>query len=425
MIAVHAHLLSQLAVDLQHPLLTVERDEETRLRQGVDDLQLLLAGVAGDVKHIRPVINHGSTLAEQLVDDTAHRDLVAGNGGGGEDHLVTGADLHLLVGGEGHAVQGAHFLALRAGGDDDLLVLGQALELVDVHQCVFGDLHIAQLRGDLHHVLHAAAGNGHLPAALGGGIQHLLDTVDVGGEGGDDDTLVAILELAHEGGTHHLFGGGETGTLHVGGVGAQTQDPLLAQLTQAGQVDDLPVNGGGVDLEVAGVDDGAHLSVDGESHGVGDGMVHMDELHGELACPDALARLYGDELGGFHQLVLLQLQLDETGGEAGAVDGHVDLFEHIGDGADVVLVAVGDEQAPDPGFVLDEIRHIGDHAVDAVHVITGEGHTTVHHDDLAAVFIGGHVLADLVETAKGNDFQFFCHRYRNSFAERPQKGGNM
>ena len=256
-------------------------------------------------------------------------------------------------------------------------------------------------------------------------LRPVTDTVDVGGEGGDDDTLVAILELAHEGGAHHLFGGGEAGTLHVGGVGAQTQDPLLAQLTQAGQVDDLPVNGGGVDLEVAGVDDGAHLSVDGESHGVGDGMVHMDELHGELACPDALARLYGDELGGFHQLVLLQLQLDETGGEAGAVDGHVDLLEHIGDGADVVLVAVGDEQAPDSGLVLDEVADIGDHAVDAVHVITGEGHTTVHHDDFAAVFIGGHVLADLVETAKGNDFQFFCHRYRNSFAERPQKGGNM
>ena len=127
-IAVHAHLLSQLAVDLQHPLLTVERDEEPGLRQGVDDLQLLLAGVAGDVEHIRPVIDHRSALAEQLVDDPAHRDLVAGNGGGGEDDLVAGADLHLLVGGEGHAVQGAHFLALRAGGDDDLLVLGQALD---------------------------------------------------------------------------------------------------------------------------------------------------------------------------------------------------------------------------------------------------------------------------------------------------------
>ena len=26
----------------------------------------------------------------------------------------------------------------------------------------------------------------------GGGIQHLLDPVDVGGEGGDDDALVAV-----------------------------------------------------------------------------------------------------------------------------------------------------------------------------------------------------------------------------------------
>ena len=36
----------------------------------------------------------------------------------------------------------------------------------------------------------------------------------------------------------------------------------------------------------------------------------------------------------------------------------------------------------------------------------GEGHAAVHHDDLAAVLIGGHVLADLIETAQGDDFQF-------------------
>ena len=101
-----------------------------------------------------------------------------------------------------------------------------------------------------------------------------------------------------EGGAHGLFRRGEAGPLHVGGVGAQAQHALLAQLAQAGQVDDLPVNGGGVDLEVAGVDHGAHLGVDGEGHGVGDGVVHMDELHVELAGPDSFAGLHGDELGG-------------------------------------------------------------------------------------------------------------------------------
>ena len=81
--------------------------------------------------------------------------------------------------------------------------------------------------------------------------------------------------------------------------------------------------------------------------------------------------------------------------------------------ADVILVPVGDEQAAEAVVVLHQIGHVGDHAVDAVHVIAGERHAAVHHDDLAAVFIGGHVLADLVETAKGNDLQFFSHN--NSF----------
>ena len=376
----------------------------------MDDLQLLLAGVAGHVKHVGPIIDHLDALAEQLVDDPGHRHLVAGDGAGGDDDLVPGADLHLLVLREGHAVQGAHLLALGTGGDDDLLVLGQALDPVDVHQGVLGHLHIAQLCGDLHDIFHRPARDGHLPAEGRGGIQHLLDPVDVGGEGGDDDPVLASLELALEGGAHRLFRGGEARTLHIGGVRQQCQDALLPQLAEAGKVDDLPVDGGGVDLEVAGVDDGAHVGVDGKGHGVGDGVVHMDELHSELAGSDALARLHRDELGAFHQPMLLQLQLDEPRGEPGAVDGHVQLLEHIGNGAHVILVPVGDEQTPDAGPVLDEVADVGNDEVDAVHVVPGEGHAAVHHDDLAAVLIGGHVLADLIETAQGDDFQFFCHR---------------
>ena len=317
------------------------------------------------------------------------------------------------MGGEGHAVQGAHLLALGAGGDDDLLVQGQTLDAVDVHQCVFGHLHVAQLRGDLHDVLHAPAGDGHLPPAGGGGVQHLLDAVDVAGEGGDDDALLAAGELPLERGAHGALAHGIAGALHVGGVRQQRQHALLAQLAEPRQIDDLAVDGRGVDLEVAGVDDGAHAGVDGEGHGVGDGVVHMDELYLEFACPDGLARLHGDELGGAHQPVLLQLQLDKPRREFRAVDGQVDLLEHIGDGADVILVAVGDEQTPQTAAVLHQIRHVGDDAVDAVHVVAGECHAAVHHDD-PAVLIGGHVLADLVQTAKRDDFQFFCHKIVNS-----------
>ena len=327
-----------------------------------------------------------------------------------KNFLFNSRHLHLLVGGEGHAVQGAHLLALGAGGDNDLFVFRQALDFIDVHQGVLGNLHIAQLCGHPHDVLHGPARDGHLPPVGGGGVQHLLDAVDVGGEGGDDDPLLAALELAHEGLAHGPFAEGVARALHVGGIGAEGQDPFLPQLAQPGQIDDLPVDGGGVDLEVSRVDHGAHMGVDGEGHGVGDGVVHMDELHGELPRPDGLARLHGDELGALDQAVLLQLQLDEARGKPGAVDGHVYLLEDIGNGPHMVLVAVGDEQAPDTGTVFDEVGHVGDDAVDAVHVVPGEGHTAVYHDDFPAVLIGGHVFADFIQAAQRDNFQFFCHR---------------
>ena len=44
--------------------------------------------------------------------------------------------------------------------------------------------------------------------------------------------------------------------------------------------------------------------------------------------------------------MLLQLQLDQPRGEPRAVDGHIDLLEHIRDGPDVILMPVGDEQTP-------------------------------------------------------------------------------
>ena len=410
----HAHALRHTLVDLQHPLLAVQGDKEPGLRQRVDDLQLLLTGVAGHVQHIRLVIHHVRALAEQLIDDPPHRHFVAGYGAGGDDDLVAGADVHLLVGGERHAVQGAHFLTLGAGGHDDLLVQGQSLDAVDVHQRVFGHLHVPQLRGDLHDVLHAPAGNGQLPPAGRRGVQHLLDAVHVAGEGGHDDPLVAPGELPLERGAHGALTHGIARALHISGVRQQRQHTLLAQLTEARQVDDLPVDGRGVDLEVAGVYDCAHPRVDGEGHRVGDGVVHVDELHLELACPHRLTRLHGDQLRRAGQPMLLQLQLDQPRGEPRAVDGHIDLLEHIRDGPDVILMPVGDEQTPQPAAVFHQIADVGNDAVDAVHIVAGEGHATVHHDDVAAVLIDGHVLADLIQTAKGNDLEFFCHKRINA-----------
>ena len=279
-----------------------------------------------------------------------------------------------------------------------------------VHQHAVRDVHIPQLGGHLHGVLHGPAGDGHLAAIPGGHVDDLLDAVHVGGEGGDDNALLAAPEEGVEGVAHAALALGKAGALHVGGVGQQGQHALFAQLSQPAQVDHPALDGGGVDLEVAGVDHGAHSALDGEAAGVGDGVVHVDELHRELACLHGLPRLAGDELGLVHQPVLLQLELHQSGGHAGGVDGGVHIPQEVGKGPDVVLVPVGKEDAPDAVLVFDEVGKVGDYHVDAVHIVIGEAHTHIHQDHVAAILIHRQVFPDLVESAQGHDFQFFSHK---------------
>ncbi len=120
----HAHLLGQLGMNLQMPLLAVDRNEELGTGQGVNNFQFLLAGVARDMKALRLLVDHLGPLPVKLVDDLGNGVFVAGDGGGGDDDAVARLDLDLPVRGERHAVQRGHILTLRAGGHNDQLVLG-------------------------------------------------------------------------------------------------------------------------------------------------------------------------------------------------------------------------------------------------------------------------------------------------------------
>ena len=315
-------------------------------------------------------------------------------------------DVDLLVAGEGHAVQGGHVLALGAGGDHHDLVLRQGFDLRQIHQRVLRRGDVVQLHGDLEHVLHAASGDGHLAAVAVGGLEHGLEPVQVGGEGGEDDPLLAVLELPVEVVRHAHLRGGVALALHVGGVAQQRQHAPVAQLAEAGQVHHA-LAGGGVDLEVSGEDQRPDGGGNGEGHRVGNGMVDVNELHLEAAGLDRLAGGVGHELDLVQHAVLVELELDEAVGEPGGVHRGVDRLQHIGKGTDVVLVAVGDEEAAQLLRVPGKIGHVGDDKVYAVHVFLGEGNAAVDHNHVLAVFQHRHVLADFIQTAKGDNFQFF------------------
>ena len=133
----------------------------------------------------------------------------------------------------------------------------------------------------------------------------------------------------------------------------------------------------------------------------------MDEFHAEASGLDHVTGLVGDQLYGIRQMVLLQLQLDQTIGHGGTVDGAVYLLHAVGDGADVVLMAVGDEHTPQFLLVCHQIGKVGNHQIHAVHVLIREAHAAVHDDHILAIFQNGDVFTDFVQSTQRDNFQFF------------------
>ena len=104
------------------------------------------------------------------------------------------------------------------------------------------------------------------------------------------------------------------------------------------------------------------------------------------------------------ELMLLQLQLDDAGGQACGVDGASELLHGVGNAADMVFVAMRQEHTAYFVLVFDKIGHIGNDQINAIHLIVREAETAVNDDDILAVFKHGHILADLIQTAKRDDF---------------------
>ena len=75
----------------------------------------------------------------------------------------------------------------------------------------------------------------------------------------------------------------------------------------------------------------------------------------------------------------------------------------------MVLVAVGDDDAPHQALLIVQVAEIGDDQVYAQHVVFGEHDPRVHDDDVTAVFQDHHVLAHFPQSSEGDDLQFVYH----------------
>lgn len=160
------------------------------------------------------------------------------------------------------------------------------------------------------------------------------------------------------------------------------------------------------------------------SHGnsIGDAVVHADEFQFKSARADAVARFDRIQVGG-RNAGFFQASFQDTQGQGRAVDRHVQLFQDIRQGADMVFVAVGQENPPQLILVFYQIGDVGNHQIDAKHVIFREHKARVEQNHVIPITEHGHVLSDFTKTAQRNDIYFFLCFFQNytsrfNFSER-------
>ena len=391
----HAQTLGDLCLSLQMLELPVYGNSVFGTYQGIDQLDLLLTGMS---RHMGILKDHVRPLPQQLVDDLCDGLFVAGYGIGGKDHGISRPHGNLPVHPPGHAAQGGHALPLTARGDNHLLLVRIILQLIDLYQGIFRNADALQIPCRLNNTDHAAPFHADLAAELIGRVDDLLHPVHIGGEGGHKDPRIfMLLKQGVEGMPHRPLGGCETGTLRVGGVAHQGQNPLLAQLRQPLQVDGVSKYRCVVYLEVSRMHHHAGRGIDCQRRRVHDAVVGLDELHTKLPHIDGLAEFDYLPLGGFHQIMFLQLVLNDTHGKPCGVHRHIDILQHIGQSADMVLVPMGDHKALDSVDIVLQIGDVRNHKVYPQHIVRRKGQSAVHHNNTVFILEGSHVQPNLLQ----------------------------
>ena len=304
----------------------------------------------------------------------------------------------------GHPPQRRQRFALASGRDRDDLLVRVVLDLPGLDQQPVGGVRDPEVRGDVEVLPHRTADEGDLATELVGGVDDLLDAMDVRGEAGDDDPPVRPRERLQQRGPDARLRRRDSRPVGVRRVAAEAQQALGAERRQAGEVGGVAVDRRLVELVIAGQQDRAELRVDRHRTRVRDRMRHVDHLDPEVPGLLDRARLQVAQ-GHVAQLVLLQLRADHADRQPAAVDRRwdADLAKHVRQGADVILVTVREDDRVDVVDSVAKVVEVRQDEVDAEHLGRREHQPRVDDHDAAAVFDDRHVLADLAEPAERQD----------------------
>ena len=352
----------------------------------------------GDVDARRPAVQHVAAAAEQVADHAGDRPLVAGDRPRREDHGVARPHGHLAVLVDADEGQGGERLSLAARHEHEDARRGITREQRRVEEGAVRDAQQPQLPRHVGVVRHAPPHERDGAPGAEGQLGHALDPRDGGGEAGDEEPPAGGGQDLLEGRDEVVLAPRPAALLHVRAVGQERQHALLAPRAERVHVRRLVGGGAAAHLEVAGGEDDPRRRLDGQRVAVEDAVGHADGVHAERAQLDRLPGRQQAEVGG--DPALLQPAAREAQGEAAPVHRRRRGLQGEGQGADVVLVAVGEHDAPQVVRPLREVAEVRHDRVHAGQLRGREEDAGVHEQPVLLPFEDHGVEAELPEATQ-------------------------
>ena len=188
----------------------------------------------------------------------------------------------------------------------------------------------------------------------------------------------------------------------IGGIGHHQKNPFVPKLRETAEIRHLAVNRRVVELEVTRMDNHAHRRLDGKPHCIGNGMVHTDKAHAETTHIDNVPLHYRMQIARIHT-IFLETAFQNAQRQTRTINRHIELFEDIGQGTDMVFVPMGQDNRLNHIAILQKIADIRNNEVHAQHIFFGEHEPRINHENFIANTDDRHVLADFPQSAQGNN----------------------
>ena len=196
----------------------------------------------------------------------------------------------------------------------------------------------------------------------------------------------------------------------IGAVAHERQNALLSKLRKPLKVSRLSEYRRIVDLEVSRVDDDARRCENSQRGCIHDTVIGLYELHAEASQIDGLSVFNHLSLNGAQHIVLFQFMLNQPDSQLRPVYRRRNILQHVGQGADVILMSVRDHKTLHLVNIVFQVGDIRNYQVNSQHIIAREGKSAVHYNNTVLVLEGRHVHSDLLQASERNNFYLVVFR---------------